>query len=179
MITFYNLLAVIGSVTGALLGMGVARAYGLSNVLGAVAGALIGGGLGRIPKFLTLRRARKRLARFTVDELRQQLCTPAFSPGRWPPNFLLLELRARGEDLNKHIELVLSLLEAEQPWQRAFGYGALLGAYPHLARGLKGYRPSAPVEDCRRKVGELRRQVRLDMSPNAGVEGERDSHRET
>jgi len=160
MITFYDLLAITGAVVGALLGMGLARAYGFPSVLGAVAGALIGGGLGRIPKWLTVRRARRRLARFTVEELRQQLYTPAFSPGRWPPNYLLLELRARGEDLNKHIELVLSMLEAEQPWQRAFGYGALLSAYPHLARGLKGYRPSAPVEDCRGKVAELRKQTR-------------------
>jgi hypothetical protein len=160
MITFYNLLAIIGAVAGALLGLGFTRAYAFPNVLGAVAGALIGGGLGRIPKCLTLRRARKRLARFTVEELRQQLYTPAFSPGRWPPNYLLLELRARGEDLNKHIELVLSMLEADQPWQRAFGYGALLSAYPHLARGLKGYRPSAPVEDCREKVADLRKQTR-------------------
>lgn len=156
MIMFYNLLAIIGSVVGALLGLGVARAYGFSSVLGAVAGALAGGGLGGIPKRLTLRRARRRLARFSVEELRQQLYTPVFSANRWPPNYLLMELRARGEDLNKHIELVLSMLEADQPWQRAFGYGALLSAYPHLAKDLKGYRPSASVEDCRERVGGLR-----------------------
>jgi len=160
MITFYDLLAIIGSVVGALLGMGVARAYGFSSVLGVVAGAVVGGGLGGIPKRLTLRRARRRLARFSVEELRRQLYTPAFSANRWPPNYLLMELRSRGEDLSKHIELVLSMLEADQPWQRAFGYGALLSAYPHLAKDLKGYRPSASVENCRERVGELRRRVR-------------------
>jgi len=161
MLTLYDLLTIICTVAGILSGMGVGAAYGtLWGIVGAVAGGLVGAGLGRIPKRLTMRRARKRLARFTIEELRQQLYAPAFSPNRWPPNFLLMELRARGEDLNKHVELVLSMLEAEQPWQRAFGYGALLSAYPHLARGLKGYRPSASVEVCRRKAAELRKQVR-------------------
>lgn len=160
MITLYDLLMIICTVAGILSGMGVGAAYGtLWGVAGAVAGGIVGAGLGRIPRRLTMRRARRRLARFTVEELRQQLYSPAFSPTRWPPNFLLLELRARGEDLNQHVELVLSMLEADQPGQRAFGYGALLSAYPHLARGLKGYRPSASVEDCRDKVANLRKQI--------------------
>lgn len=161
MITLYDLLAMLCIVAGALLGMGFGRTYGpFGGILGAVVGLFLGGWFGRIPKWLTVRRARKRLAKFTVEELRQQLYAPVFSPNRWPPNYLLLELRARGEDLNKHIELVLSMLEAEQPWLRAFGYGALLSAYPHLAPGLKGYRPSGPVEDCREKVQRLRKQTR-------------------
>ncbi|MEN6335109.1 MAG: hypothetical protein ABFE01_12670 [Phycisphaerales bacterium] len=164
MITFYDLLAILGAVAGALLGMGFARTYGFSTILGVVAGIIVGGWLGRIPKWMTVRRARKRLARFTIEELRQQLYTPAFSPNRWPPNHLLLELKARGEDLSRHIELVLSMLEADAPWQRAFGYGALLSVYPHLAKDLKGYRPSASVEDCRERVGGLRKQVRSNMS---------------
>jgi hypothetical protein len=178
MITLYDLLMIICTVAGALLGVGFARAYGYPSVLGAVAGIIVGGWLGRIPKWLTVRRARKRLARFTVEELRRQLYTPEFSANRWPPNYLLMELRARGEDLNKDIELVLSLLEAELPWQRAFGYGALLSAYRHLAPGLKGYRPSASVEDCRERVAALRKQVRLSMSPDTRVTGEEDLHRE-
>lgn len=178
MITFYDLLAIICAVAGALLGVGFARAYGYPSVLGGVAGIIVGGWLGRVPKRLTARRARRRLARFSVEELRRQLYTPEFSSNRWPPNYLLMELRARGEDLNKHIELVLSLLEADEPWRRAFGYGALLSAYRHLAPGLKGYRPSAPVEDCREKVAALRKQVRLSRSSNAGQTGEGDSHRE-
>jgi len=164
MITFYDLLAILCTVAGALLGMGFARTYGFSIILGAVAGVIVGGGLGRIPKWLTARRARKRLAKFSIEELRQQLYAPAFSPNRWPPNYLLLELKARGEDLNKHIELVLSMLEADAPWQRAFGYGALLSAYPHLVKDLKGYRPASPTEDCREKVAALRKQVRSSMS---------------
>src|SRR5512133_650254 len=160
MITLYDLLAVICTIAGALLAMGFGRTYGVGwGIVGAVAGGLLGAWIGRIPKRLTMRRARQRLARFTIEELRQQLYTPAFSPNRWPPNFLLLELRARGEDLNKHVELVLGMLEAEQPWQRAFGYGALLSAYPQLARGLKGYRPSGSVDECREKVRELRKQA--------------------
>jgi hypothetical protein len=161
MVTLYDLLAIIFTLAGALLGMGFGRTYGvLGGIAGAVAGALVGAWLGRIPKRMNLRRARKRLAKFSIEELRQQLYSPAFSANRWPPNYLLLELQARGEDLNKHTELILSMLEADPPWQRAFGYGALLSAYPNLARSLKRYRPSAPVEDCREKVRELRKQTR-------------------
>jgi hypothetical protein len=161
MVTLYDLLAIVCTVAGALLAMGFGKTYGIGwGIVGAVAGGIVGGWIGRIPRRLTMRRARKRLARFTIEELRQQLYSPTFSSHRWPPNYLLLELRARGEDLNKHIELVLSMLEADPPWQRAFGYGALLSAYPHLAQGLKGYRPSASVEDCRTKVAELRKQIR-------------------
>lgn len=158
--TLYELLTIIFTIAGVLLGVGFGRAYGpFGGMIGAAVGGLLGGWLGRIPAKRRLRNTRKGLAKFTLEELREQLYRPALVPHRWPPNLLLMELQIRGEDLNKHVELVLSMLEADPPWQRAFGYGALLSAYPRLAQGLKGYRPSASVEECRTKVAQLRKQI--------------------
>lgn len=158
--TLYDLLTVIFTIVGVLLGVGFGRTYGpFGGMLGAVVGGLVGGWIGRIPAKRRMRSTRKGLAKFTLEELRDQLHRSALAPSRWPPNLLLMELQARGEDLNQHVELVLSMLEADPIWQRAFGYGALLSAYPSLAQSLKGYRPSASVEDCRTKVAELRQQM--------------------
>jgi hypothetical protein len=158
--TLYDLLTIIFTLAGVLLGVGFGRTYGpFGGMVGAAVGGLVGGWLGRIPAWRRTRNTRKGLAQFSLEELRQQLYRPALAPNRWPPNLLLMELQARGEDLNEHVELILSMLEADPPWQRAFGYGALLSAYPHLTHGLKGYRPSASVEDCRTKVAQLRKQI--------------------
>jgi hypothetical protein len=178
--TLYDLLTIIFTIVGVLLGVGFGRTYGpFGGMLGAVVGGLVGGWIGRIPAKRRMQSTRKGLSQFTTEKVRELLYRPALSPGRWPPNLLLMELQARGEDLNKHVELILSMLEADPVWQRAFGYGALLSAYPHLAHNLKGYRPAAPVDDCRTKVGQLRKQVRQSMSENAGKEGETDSRAET
>jgi hypothetical protein len=178
--TLYDLLTIIFTVAGVLLGVGFGRAYGpFGGMVGAVVGGLLGGWIGRIPAKRRMQSTRKGLSQFTTEQVRELLYRSAVVPSRWPPNLLLMELQARGEDLNKHIELILSMLEADPVWQRAFGYGALLSAYPHLAQSLKGYRPAASVDDCRTKVAALRKQVRLSMAANAGEETDADSRTET
>ncbi len=157
MITLYDLITIMLTITGVAIGVGVGKDYGIGlGIVGAIVGGLIGRWLGRIPTRIMIRNARKKMAHLTVDELRQQLYKPMFSGG-YTPNFLLLELRARGEDIAEHINLVLNMLEDESSIKRQIWFAALLSAYPYLVNKMRGYNPSWPVDKCEQWVSETRK----------------------
>jgi hypothetical protein len=168
MITLYDLIAIILTLAGIMCGVGIIKDFGVWwGIVAVIAGGLIGRWLGILPKRLMIRNARRQLAKLTVDELRQQLYKPLYSdPKCWTPNFLLLELRARGEDIMQHIDLVLNMMEDESNLRRTFGYAALLSAYPHFANMIRGYNPSWKVEDCKKKITELRKEIKQITSGN-------------
>jgi hypothetical protein len=102
---------------------------------------------------LTIHLMRRQFARLSVSELRNQLTTS------FTPNHILLELKARGEDISQDVEPVLSLLEAEESFTRTRGWAALLSAFPKWADSIRGYNPMRPVSECHQKVAELRHQI--------------------
>jgi hypothetical protein len=156
MITLYDLITILLTITGILVGFCIANEYSaILGIAAAIFGGLLGRWLGRIPTRIMIRNERNKMARLTVDELRQQLYKPLFSGG-YTPNFLLLELRARGEDISEHISLVLNLMENESDFRRRVGFAALLSAYPYLVNKMRGYNPSWPVDKCKQWVSEAR-----------------------
>jgi hypothetical protein len=159
MITLYDLITIISTLVGIMIGMIIGKEYGIGlGIAGAIAGGYIGWRLGILPTRLMIRKQRRNLAKLTVDELHQQLHKPLLSDGH-TPNFLLLELRARGEDISKHVDMVLNLMEAESFLRRSVGFAALLSAYPQLARRMRPYNPNWSVERCRQCVAELRKMI--------------------
>lgn len=163
MITIFDIVQILSPLLGLLLGGALGSKLG---PVGAIVGALLCGGLGlylgRLPTLFMIRGMRRKLARFGPAELRAQLRDPRC----WTPNILLLELRARGEDISPELPLVLSLMESEHQHRRTFGFAALLSAFPEVAKSLRGYSPTQPVEKCKRKIMEFKQ--RADASPKGG-----------
>jgi hypothetical protein len=151
---------------GFTVGIGVGQDYWgvFGAILGAVLGFFLFAYLGSILDSLflrfTIRQMRKQFAPLSVSELRSQLITSL------TPNHILLELKARGEDISKDIEPVLQLLEADESPRRCRGWAALLSAFPQSAASIRGYNPMRPVSECHKKVEELRHQFETSHSPH-------------
>ncbi|MCK4886443.1 MAG: hypothetical protein KAS96_03585 [Planctomycetes bacterium] len=160
MITVFDIMSVVFTLAFMLaIGGSISESYGIGwGIAAAVVVAVIGIRLWKLRMKLMVNKARKQLAELTVDDLRQHLYSRPFScPNGWTPNFLLMELKARGEDITEHIDLILNMMEDESSFLRAMRRGALYSAYPFLAYKIKGYRPEKPIEQCREKVTELRK----------------------
>ncbi|MHC4745355.1 MAG: hypothetical protein ACYS8Z_25870 [Planctomycetota bacterium] len=195
------LFIISGIVVGMATGYGVGHEHGAAGtIIGTVAGVLIGAAAGmlpayifcdKIPTIVAIRRARKRMAHLTVDQLVDRLHNhPYFDPkqnidelwlgesanhpGGWPPwsrgpNPLFMELRLRGEDMGEHISLVLGLLKHESVLGRDAGFQALRAGYPRLVKYIRGYDSSQSVDLCREKVARLREAI---QSPSARKKGD-------
>lgn len=143
MITLFDifqwLMSLIGAVTGAILGHGVVGWPGA--VGGAVLGAVLGYWLGAAPFLIGLKLLQRHLNDSTVDELRADLSR------NWVGAHLVIaELVARGERVEQHLPLILSLLRS--PWsdQRVHGWANLSLWFPELAAQLPDFDPNAPTE---------------------------------
>jgi len=161
-----DLISFVCTLAGIALGFAPAVEYGLGfGLIGAVVGGLIGNQIGCIPHIVQIRKARRKMATLTVEQLRNQLHQWAYA--RLPsegqtPNFLLAGIRARGEDISQYLGWVLDMLESESVLRRACGRGALWTGWPHLGEYLKGYSPERSVEECRRIVANLRQAAEID-----------------
>jgi hypothetical protein len=134
-------------------------------IVGAVMGFILAVYLGllldRIYVRLIARSFQCQWASFSTSELRKQLATTL------TPNFLLLELKRRGEDIDKDIIPILAMLESEVPFRRTLGWAALLSAFPYLVKLLGGYKPTHSVSECHEKVASLRRFVKQSLPQSA------------
>ena len=96
----------VGAVTGAEFG---AKLFG---IVGGIAGALLGGCLGYVigclPYVFAMISTKNDLDRKSVEELHTSLR----GVGPMCPNFVLLELQARGEDIEQHLPFILAMMEA-------------------------------------------------------------------
>lgn len=155
MVGLLDLLCMIGVLSGTLVGS--VLGYEHFGMWGAV-----GAGLGslwlcwRLALFLQLQELRsvKRLFRTRTTE---DLCSDVTGRRCLMLNFTLLELRSRGVDIAPFLDVVLELLDSEDPWDRSRGWAALSSAYPEWAANIPDYQPRYGTEkDCREKAGQLR-----------------------
>lgn len=171
MITLADMLPILGMVVGASVGV----ALGLGDnpawiFLGAPAGGVAGYYLGCIPRRLSIRHERAKLAALSVGDLKAELHNLSEGRfGRFTPNYLLMELIARGQQVSEHVGLVLNLLESEGQFSRMLGFGALLSAYPDLARQLHKYNPGQSTGECKMKVAELRQIIQSAAASSRGA----------
>ena len=154
MLTIFHVLKFTGFVIGLSLGLGYGGHYfGIGGlIIGALGGMYLGLLVGGIPWRLALLSSKRELGRKSTEELRTMLHSPACLT----PNFVLLELRCRGEDIQCELPLVLDMLTSDSFDQRGRGWAALTSAFPEQARKLQGYRISESVDECRKKTAILR-----------------------
>jgi len=157
------MLPLAGLLAGALTGQSYLNWPGATG--GGFIGLILVIYLGRYLDYIyTLRVARsfqREWASLSTSELRSQLTTTL------TPNYLLLELKRRGEDIERDIIPILAMLESEAPIRRTLGWAALLSAFPYLVNLLGGYNPTHSVSECHEKVANLRRFVEKSLPQSA------------
>jgi hypothetical protein len=169
MVTLYDLMAILLPVCGLAFGAGLGSDHGFVwAVVGALAGGMVGLYLGRLPKVIMIRCERRKLAPLASAEIRTRL----HDPSCWTPQFLLLELRSRGEDIGPELPCVFDLMESENQHFRMKGLAALLSAFPEVAKMARGYNPIHPVEKCRQKVVQLRMEAEQHAVPVQPARGQ-------
>lgn len=164
MFTLFDVIQLMSPIVGAIVGGSVGGEQGIAfGILGAVVGGFIGLRLGAIPTKLMIRSARKDFDRLSIDELEAMLVDAG-----WTPNLILMELKARGESVDKHLPFVLSLLQHDDLHCRTKGYAALLSAFPAIAKSLKGYNPTYSVESCRKALAQEAQEAEQVSGGNDG-----------
>jgi len=158
MINFFSLITLILTIGGLTLGASLGKEYELlGTIVGSLSGGVIGYCIGRLPDILMNKRERQKLTGFTSEELREQLHNLNFK--HTTPNYLLVELRSRGEDISSELPLVLDLMRSESMLYRSFGYGAFLSGFPELYKLSKGYNPNRSHEHCIQKVEKIKSET--------------------
>lgn len=148
MFTLFDLIRLMSPLIGAIIGGSVGGEFGIAyGILGALLGGFIGLRLGALPTKLMIRSARNDFAPLSIPDLEDKLVDTG-----WTPNLILMELKARGENVDKHLPFVLSLLKHNDLHCRTKGYAALLSAFPDIAKRLKGYNPTNSAEACRQAL---------------------------
>jgi hypothetical protein len=141
----------VGAVTGAEFG---AKLFG---IVGGIAGAVLGGGLGFVlgcfPYAFAMISTSNDVERKSVEELHASLR----GVGPMCPNFVLLELQARGEDIEQHLPFILAMMEAPDSAYRQRGAAAFYSAFPELAKNLNDYRIYGSAEARHEAVEKLRK----------------------
>jgi hypothetical protein len=162
MLTFFDLLfkivlPIAGIFTGAAVGGSYFHSWGV--IVGAVLGfflfVFLGSIFDKVYLLLALRLMRRQFASLSIAELRSQLGTS------FTPNYILVELKLRGEDVSGDLEPVLQLLENAEFNRRTRGWAALLSVFPRVADSIQGYSPARSVTECQQKIAEFRHRLEL------------------
>ena len=168
MITFSDLLLkfvlpITGLAAGAISGqtyLGWPGAIG-GGLIGFIGAIYLGQRLDYIYTRWVARSFQRKWAPLSTSELRSQLATTL------TPNFLLLELRRRGESIDQDVYPILAMLESEATFRRVLGFAALRSAFPYLTNLLGGYNPARSVSECHEKVAELRHFIEKTLPHSA------------
>lgn len=145
----------------ALPAVGVGLGLGLGQPRGApwvVIAPVSGAAVGLLVWWLLVREVRRRalraLAPRTLEELEDALIEPHLA---LPPDLVLIELAARGRDLETYKPKVLAMLRAESVSARELGLAALRSSWPRTAARLRDYRPDGTPAERLRALAELSR----------------------
>ncbi len=140
---FFLFALIVGMIEGASFGW---HRYGIIGVIpGAALGMLSGGIIGYIPGYFVLLITFLRFKFMPTVELRKRL-----HEGDSIPNFILVELSRRGEDIYVELPVVQKLLISSEMDDRTTGWAALTSAYPELRQKMPGYHPTDSTDVCRK-----------------------------
>ncbi len=159
-LNLFDVLAFAGLFAGALFGLKFGHRW--FGIIGAIAGAVVGGlaGLvtGHLPNYLSLQHTFKDMQKRSNAELRDLIEKGEGSKHEWKffQTLALLNLQARGEDVQSYLPRILTMLESEDWRTRLFGRDALRLVFTELAVKIDDYNPRAATDECRRKVAVLR-----------------------
>jgi hypothetical protein len=129
--------------------------FGLAGMLAAIIiGFLIGHLLGALPSFLVTRWMFRSVQRSSSARLWTELSNVM----EW--NFyhtaVLLQLAARGEQVERELPRILCMLESDSALTRVYGWDALRLVFTDHSQTLAGFDPGATAEECRQKITSLR-----------------------
>jgi hypothetical protein len=152
--TIFHILSLLLALAGAfLISFAGSWAFGvIGGLLGFIVGAFVGCICGYVLVAAILHWSTRDVRSKTTEELRELI----LSGKTFTPNFVLLELASRGEDIEIYLPRILDMLVTENPDIRRLWWVALVSAFPEQADRLPDYRPAAPLETCRKVVGDIR-----------------------
>lgn len=139
----------VGGAGGLGAGTGLFGPWG--GAAGCAVGILLGAWVGRRIELESMRELVTELATGTSEQLRASLK----SPDCLAPNCVLLELKSRGEDIQRELPVIHGLLVSEDVPTRGRGWAALTSAFPELTEKVSGYRVTDTTAECRRKAAPL------------------------
>jgi len=153
-ITVFRLLKWVGG--GAGLTAGCVLGFKWLGVLGSLIGGTVGFCAGifliTVPEELGFSMIMRKIERSPITQLRAMI-----AEGEWNlfHTMALLQLAARGEDVQSDLPRVLAMLESESFRERMFGRDAFRLVYTELAEKTD-YDPNEPAQVCREKIARLR-----------------------
>jgi hypothetical protein len=152
--TIFHLIQWMCAWLGLCLAAGiVGRHFGVAWAVPAgIIGLVVGMIVGAIPAIVVARMIVTELEALSNDELRGRLRE---RPPR-APNFVLHELRSRGEDIRVELPRVLEMMTADIEEERRAGWAALNSVFPEEAQKLPAYRANCTPDVCREVVSVLR-----------------------
>ena len=156
MITIFHFLFLIGLIAGVIVGASSGwHRFGVLGVIpGVVVGVLAGGIIGWLPGYLAILIPSLRYEFMSTVELKKQLHESGSLI-----NFILVELRRRGEDVNTELPFVQNFLTSSQMFERTAGWAAFISAYPELIPQIPNYNPTDSTEICRKNCEPLKELV--------------------
>jgi hypothetical protein len=143
----------LGIFLGAFLGH---RFFGHTGaIIGGIVGGILGLIIGILPRHLSQEQMFRTMQRSSDEQLKARLEAPEWS---FEQPLALLNLQARGEDVQPYLARILARLESADCFQRIFSRDALRLVFTPLADQMDelGYDPSKSTEDCRDKIAKLR-----------------------
>lgn len=146
MITSFHVLFLFGLIAGLFYGgsFGWHRFGVVGLIPGGLIGLLAGGFIGWVPGYLAILIPALWLRHVPSLELRKRL-----HEDNSLPNFILVELKRRGEDVLVELPFVWKMLTSENALKRTEGWAAFISAYPELLEKVPRYNPTDSTEVCR------------------------------
>lgn len=162
MFTIFHLFRLVGPLLGLMVGFDAGHRFGtIGCLVGTIAGGYLGLLAGRFPSQLSNWLIFRQLAKEATPQLWSDLKDEAYLM----PNYVLLELKRRGEPMAEALNLVLSMLMSDDRPRRLRGFAAFLSGFPELARRMDGYSPDAPDAERREAVNDLKSSLSGGTGP--------------
>lgn len=164
MFTLFDLFRLLGPLFGLTVGFDAGHHFGTVGCLvGAIAGGYLGLLAGRFPLQLSDWFAFRLLRKESTPQLWSDLKDESYLM----PNYVLLELKRRGEPMAEALNLVLSMLTSDDRPRRLRGFAAFLSGFPELAGRMNRYNPDAPDAERREAVNNFKSSLSKGTGPVA------------
>lgn len=153
-ITLFLVLKWIGAAGGFAGGLILAsRWFGFpGDLIGGLVGLVAGLFIASMPEYLTWRYYLRKFERISVPELRAFVDDPQWN---LLSTMALLQLDVRGEDIQRDLPRILTMLESDSVRERLFAQDALRWVYTELAM-QSAYNAEESTALCRTKIACLR-----------------------
>ncbi|MHC4499980.1 MAG: hypothetical protein ACYS21_12800 [Planctomycetota bacterium] len=152
------------------MGLGV-HLFGTTGLIaGGVMGLVVGHLAGSLPDWAVTRMLFGEIDSSSNSELRSIVAAEDWN---FRHTMALLQLGARGEDVQSELPRIVGMLESDSKLTRIYGWDALRIVYPKETKIIEDHNPRESTERCRSKAAKLKAALKeTDVHvPTAGSEG--------